>query len=132
MKVILKGGSFEKNEQMKDVFMEKIFPILDFGIAIEASNAVIIVFEKKNNGTVEEYVDPTVEVIVELTEEARNMAMDMEINVDELKKHTGKFHDEAMAIRALQGMNLDFSIEYYSCRYAPPADTASESDCKIC
>ena len=74
MKVILKGGSPEKNEQMRKFFMEEIFPILDFGIAIEPSSSVITVFEKKEGGTVDKYVDPTVEVIVELTEEARNMA----------------------------------------------------------
>lgn len=132
MKVILKGGSFKKNEQMKKFFMEKIFPILDFGIAIELSDAVITVFEKKKNGTVDEYVDPTVEVIVELTEEARNMAMDPDVSIDELKKHTGKFHDEALAVRALQGMKLNFSIEYYSCRYQPPADATANSDCEMC
>ncbi|MFZ2882099.1 MAG: hypothetical protein WA019_03415, partial [Candidatus Moraniibacteriota bacterium] len=132
MKVIIKGGSSEKNEQMKKFFMEKIFPILDFGIAIELSNAVITVFEKKKNGNIDEYVDPTVEVIVELTEEARNIAMDMEIGADELKNHAGKFHDEALAIRALQIMKPNFSIEYYSCRYTPPADNISKSDCEMC
>ena len=101
--------------------MEKIFPILNFGIAIEPSANVITVFEKKKDGSVDEYVDPTVEVIVELTEEARSMAMDPDVSVNELKKHTGKFHDEALAIRALQGMKLNFSIEYYSCRYQPPS-----------
>ena len=132
MKVTLKGGRPEKNEAMRKFFMKKIFPILNFGIAIEPSANVITVFEKKKDGSVDEYVDPTVEVIVELTEEARNMAMDPDIDVEELKKHTGKFHDEALAIRALQSMKLDFLIEYYSCRYQPPANATAESDCEMC
>jgi len=35
MKVILKGGSKEKNIEIEKFFMDKIFPILKFGIAIE-------------------------------------------------------------------------------------------------
>lgn len=131
MKVILKGGSPEKNEEIKTFFMSKIFPILDFGIAIEPSDAVITVFEKKKDGSVDEYVDPTAEVIVELTEEARNMAMDPKINADELKKYTGDFQDEALAIKVLQSMRLNFSIEYYSCRYKPPAEEKTEPECEV-
>jgi hypothetical protein len=131
MKVILKGGSPGKNEEIKKFFMSKIFPILDFGIAIEPSGAVITVYEKKKDGTVDEYVDPTAEVIVELTEDARNMAMDPKIDADELKKYTGDFQDEALAIKVLQSLELDFSLEYYSCRYKPPTGLKSEPECKV-
>lgn len=119
MKVILKGGSSEKNEEIKKFFMQNIFPILDFGIAIEPSDAVIVVYEKKN-GKTQRYIDPTAEVIVELTEKARNMALNQEIKTADLERHTGKFHDEALAIRFIQATSLDFSIEFYSCNYKPP------------
>ncbi|MCD4762162.1 hypothetical protein K8R32_04365 [bacterium] len=131
MKVILKGGSTEKNEEIKKFFMDKIFPILDFGIAIEPSDAVITVFEKKKDGTVDEYVDPTAEVIVELTEEAKNMAMNPKVDADKLKKYTGDFQDEALAIKILQSMRLNFSLEYYSCRYKPPTDVKSKPECEV-
>ena len=121
MKVILKGGSKEKNEGIKQFFIEKIFPILTFGIAIEPSGRVITVFEKKGDQTLE-YIDPTAEVIVELTEEARNLAMDPEVGVEELSQVTGQFHDEALAVRALEIMQLPFSVEYYCCRYTPPTE----------
>jgi len=120
MKVILKCGEYAKNKKAEVWFMKNIFPILDFGIAFEYSSALIEIFEKGEDESNRKcYVDPTVEVIVELTEKARNMAMDPEVSEDELKKHTGQFHDEAMAIRFLQAAKLDFSIEYYSCRYKP-------------
>ncbi len=117
MKVILKGGSEEKNEEIRRFFMGKIYPILDFGIAFEPSVTVITVHEKQKDGTVKQYVDPTAEVIVELTEQARDMAMDPKMDADELKKFTGDFHDEALAIKVLQSMKLAFSVEYYCCRY---------------
>lgn len=123
MKVILKGGSHEKNEEIKKFFMAKIFSVLNFGIAFEPSDAVITVYEKKKGGTVEEYVDPTAEVIVELTENAKNLALNLGVEIDELKKVTGNFHDEALAIRLLETLRLPFSIEYYVCRYTPKAES---------
>ncbi len=119
MKVILKGGSAEKNEEIKVFFMTHILPILDFGIAIETSDAVITVYEKQEGG-VDKYVDPTAEVIVELTEEARNLAKDGEVADIVLKQRAGKFYDEAQAIMEIERLSPPFSIEYYSCRYTPP------------
>ncbi len=120
MKVVLKGASREDNERIKKFFMEKIFPILEFGIAIEESDRKIFVYEKKEGGSVHEYIDPTAEVIVELTEEARNLAKDCKADSDELKQKSGKFYDEALAIREIEKLRPSFSVEYYSCRYTPP------------
>jgi len=119
MKVILKGGSLEANSEIEKFFMSKILPILDFGIAIESSDAVITVYEKQEGG-VDKYVDPTAEVIVELSEEARNLAKDGEVSDIVLKQRAGKFYDEAQAIKEIEALNPPFSVEYYSCRYTPP------------
>jgi hypothetical protein len=116
MKVIIKGS--ERNQEIEKFFMDKIFPILTFGIAIEFSRNVILVYEK-NNGTNKQYFDPTAEVIVELTEEARNMAIDGEVSEEVLREKSGKFFDEALAIKKIEELKPTFSIEYYSCRYTP-------------
>lgn len=120
MKIVLKGGSAENNRKIKKFFLEKIFPILEFGIAIEESDHVITVYEKKIDGTIAKYADPTVEVIVELTEEARDLAKDGKADDGELKRKAGKFYDEALAIREIEKLGPSFSVEYYSCRYTPP------------
>lgn len=125
MKVIEKGGSKEKNKEIEEFFMKNIFPMLNFGIAFEPSSNVITVHEKLKDGTVKTYEDPTAEVIVELTEEAKNLALNLGVNVEDLKKKTGNFHDEALAIRALETMELPFSIEYYTCRYTPKFEKES-------
>ena len=124
MKVILKGGSMERNQEIEEFFMEKIFPILEFGIAIEPSDSIITVYEKKDDGTVMTYVDPTAEVIIELTEEARNLAKDGKASDDELKQKSGEFFDEAQAIKEIEKLRPPFSVEYYSCRYTPPPNKA--------
>ena len=116
MKVILKGG--EKNSEIKKFFMDNIFPVLTFGIATEFSRNVILVYEK-NNGKNKQYFDHTAEVIVELTEEARNMAIDRNISEEVLREKSGNFFDEALAIRKIEELKPSFSIEYYSCRYTP-------------
>lgn len=131
MKVILKGGSFERNDEIERFFMDNIFPMLEFGIAIESSNSIIIVHEKKKGGVVEKYVDPTAEVIVELTEEVRNLAKDGETSDDILKQKAGEFYDEARAIKKIEELRPLFSVEYYSCRYTPPSDTELGSDCEV-
>ncbi|XLQ19619.1 MAG: hypothetical protein ACKUBY_03435 [Candidatus Moraniibacteriota bacterium] len=131
MKVILKGGSSEMNGKIEKFFMSKILPILNFGIAIESSDAVITVYEKKKDGTVDEYVDPTAEVIVELTEEARNLAKDGEVADVLLKQRAGDFYDEAQAIKEIEALSPPFSVEYYSCRYTPPNNKVSEPECEI-
>lgn len=115
MKVILKGGSEEKNKEIERFFLIKIFPILNFGIAIEKSNRKITVFEKKN-GEIVEYIDPTAEVIVELPLEAINIIKSGG-TAFELAQVSGDFYDEAVAIRAIERLRPNFSIEYYSCRY---------------
>lgn len=120
MKVILKGGSFEKNREIEKFFMEYIFPILEFGIAIEDSTGKIFVYEKKGAGTVERYVDPTAEVVVELTQEAINLVKDGNADNEKLKRKSGKFYDEALAIIQIESLRPPFSVEYYSCRYTPP------------
>ena len=130
MKVILKGGSSEMNGKIEKFFMSKILPILDFGIAIESSDAVITVY-KKQEGAVDRYVEPTAEVIVELTEEARNLAKDGEVADVVLKQRAGKFYDEAQAIKEIEALSLPFSVEYYSCRYTPPNNEVSEPECEI-
>ena len=122
MKVILKGGSKEKNEEIKKVFLEKIYPILNFGIAIEPSDSVITVYEKGSEE--KKYVDPTAEVIVELTEEARNLAMNLKTPIEVLRQKSGNFYDEALAIREIETLKPAFSVEYYLCRYTPPPKTA--------
>jgi len=118
MKVILKGGSEKKNKEMEQFFLAKIFPILKFGIAIEKSDRKIMVFEKKN-GEILEYLDPTAEVIVELPMEAINIIKSGG-TAFELAQMSGAFYDEAVAIRAIERLRPNFSIEYYSCRYTPP------------
>lgn len=118
MKVILKGG--ERNAEIEKFFMENIFPILTFGIAIEPSNSIITVYEKSNDG-VKKYIDPTAEVVVELSEEARNLAKDGKASEEMLRKKSGDFFDEALAIRKIEELRPSFSVEYYSCRYTPPA-----------
>lgn len=128
MKVILKGGSTEKNQEIEKFFMEKIFPILDFGIAIEPSDSIITVHEKEDDGTVKKYVDPTAEVIIELTEEARNLAKDGKVSDDELKQKSGEFFDEAQAIKEIEKLRPSFSVEYYSCRYTPPPSKTTAAD----
>ncbi|MCK5491324.1 MAG: hypothetical protein KAI67_05795 [Candidatus Pacebacteria bacterium] len=120
MKVVLKGGSEKKNDDMQKFFMENIFPILEFGMAIEPSDSKIIVYEKDGE-TVKKYIDSTAEVIVELTEEARNLARDGSVSDDELKQKSGEFFDEAQAIKKIEELQPDFSVEYYSCRYTPPS-----------
>ena len=127
MKVVLKGGSTEKNDQIKKFFMENIFPILEFGIAIEPSDSKITVY-KKDGETVKKYIDPTVEVIVELTEKARNLARDGSVSDDELKQKSGEFFDESQAIRKIEELKPSFSVEYYSCRYSPPPSKIIDCD----
>ncbi len=122
MKVIFKGGSPKKNNEIEAFFVGEIFPILSFGIAIERSNAVIIVHEKKSNGAVETYIDPTAEVIVELTEKVRNLAKNGTCD-DTLKEVAGNFYDEALAIKRIEELKPSFSVEYYSCRYTPPSSS---------
>ena len=119
MKVILKGGNEENNEKIKKFFMEEIFPILGFGIAIEPSDSVITVYEKKD-GDIKKYVDPTAEVIVELTEEARNLAKNLDTSEKMLREKSGDFLDEALAIREIEKLRPFFSVEYYSCKYTSP------------
>jgi DNA polymerase elongation subunit (family B) len=131
MKVILKGGSPEKNKEIEKFFMENIFSILIFGIAIEPSDAVITVHEKQKDGTVKKYIDPTAEVIVELTEEARNLAKKCKTPANVLKKKSGKFYDEAQAIEEIEMLKPPFSVEYYSCRYTPPAEETTEPECDV-
>ncbi|MCK4591840.1 hypothetical protein KAT63_00195 [Candidatus Parcubacteria bacterium] len=131
MKVVLKGGSIQKNQEIRKFFMEKIFPILEFGIAIEPSDSIITVYEKKEDGIVKEYVDPTAEVIVELTEEARNLAKDGNVSDDELKQKSGEFFDEAQAIKEIEKLQPSFSVEYYSCRYTPPSSKTQEVECNV-
>ncbi len=131
MKVILKGGSPEMNDEIEKFFMNKIFPILNFGIAIEPSDAVITVYKKQEDGTIDEYVDPTAEVIVELTEEARNFAKDGEVSNDILKQRSGEFYDEAQAIKEIEKLRPSFSLEYYSCRYTPSPNGTSEPECEV-
>ncbi|MFA6097435.1 MAG: hypothetical protein WC788_07460 [Candidatus Paceibacterota bacterium] len=126
MKVVLKGGSAEKNDEIEKFFMERIFPLLEFGIAIERSDSVITVYEKKDGGIVEKYCDPTAEIVVELTEEARNLAKDGKADDDELRQECGKFYDEARAIKEIEKLHPSFSIEYYSCRYTPPLNKIQE------
>lgn len=118
MKVKLKGG--ERNAEIEKFFMDNILPVLTFGIAIEPSNIVITVYEKCDGG-LKQYIDPTAEVIVELTEEARNLAKDGKTSLEVLREKSGDFFDEALAIREIEELKPPFSIEYYSCRYTPPA-----------
>ena len=131
MKVVLKGGSTQKNEEIKKFFMENIFPILEFGIAIEPSDSRITVYEKEGSETVKKYIDPTAEVIVELTEEARNLAKDGNVSGEKLKQKSGEFFDEAQAIRKIEELQPSFSVEYYSCRYSPPPSETQEIDCEV-
>ncbi len=115
MKVILKGG--EKNCEIEEFFRNNILPFLDFGIAIEPSGSVITVYEKKD-GSIVEYVDPTAEVIVELLPEVISMIKDGKISEEVLREKSGNFFDEAMAIRKIEELKPNFSVEYYSCRYS--------------
>lgn len=132
MKVILKGGDSKKNDEIEKFFMDNIFSVLDFGIAIEPSDAIITVYKKQKDGTVDKYVDPTAEVIVELTEEARNLAKDGdELDNAVLKQKAGKFYDEAQAIKEIERLRPSFSVEYYSCRYTPPSNETSKSECEV-
>ncbi len=117
MKVILKGGSSKKNEEIKNFFIEKIFSILDFGITIESSTNIITVYEKKNGGEVTECINPTAEVIVKLTDEARNLAINLFIPNEYLEKISGNFFDEAKAIIKIKKLQPLFSVKYYSCGY---------------
>jgi len=121
MKVIIKCGDDRfKPAEAKKFFLEEIYPILDFGIAIEFSYESIFVYGKqgdKRGKKKKNYTDDTVEVIVELTEEARAMALDRSISEIKLQKKSGKFFDEAMAIRKIEELNPFFSREYYSCNY---------------
>ena len=117
MKVIIKGGEKKKNQEIEDFFMDKIFPVLNFGIAIEMpANSDIKVYETKDD-QVKEYIDPTAEVIVELPWEKINLAMDLRVSLTGLK--SGNYYDEALAIRTIEKAKPPFSIEYYSCRYTP-------------
>lgn len=117
MKVILKGG--ERNAEIEKFFMDYILPVLTFGIAIEPSSSIITVYEKIDGG-LKKYIDPTAEVIVELTEEARSLAKDGNVSEDMLREKSGNFFDEALAIRKIEELKPSFSVEYYSCRYTPP------------
>lgn len=118
MKVILKGGSKQKNREIERFFMDKVYPILKFGIAIEPSDSVITVYEK-DGGEVRGYVDPTAEVIVELGTEAINLARDLKVPMTMLEFVSGNFFDEALAIRKIEESHRSFSAEYYSCSYTP-------------
>jgi hypothetical protein len=116
MKVILKGGV--DNFKIGEFFYNNILPILDFGIAIELSDRVITVYEKKD-GSVVEYTDPTAEVIVELLPETISLAKEGKVSEEVLREKASEFFDEAMAIRKIEELKRDFSVEYYSCRYSP-------------
>jgi len=118
MKVVLKGAN--RNKEIENFFMENIFPILDFGIAIEPSGNIITVY-KKNGNKVEEFIDPTAEVVVELSGEVINLIKDKNISDDLLREKAGNLFDEALAIKKIEELKPNFSIEYYSCRYTPPA-----------
>lgn len=120
MKIVLKGGSQEKNAEIEEFFIDNILPILNFGIAIEPSNSIITVYEKTNEG-LKKYIDPTAEVIVELSEGVRNLAKDGQVNEEVLRRKSGDFFDEALAIRKIEELKPSFSVEYYSCRYTPPS-----------
>jgi hypothetical protein len=108
-----------EKQEIEKFFMDNILPILEFGIAIEPSDRVITVHEKTDNG-LKTYVDPTAEVIVELTEETKNLAKDGGVSSEVLRQMSGQFFDEALAIRKIEELKPPFSVEYYSCRYTPP------------
>ena len=99
MKVVLKGAN--RNKEIENFFMENIFPILDFGIAIEPSGNIITVY-KKNGNKVEEFIDPTAEVVVELSGEVINLIKDKNISDDLLREKAGNFFDEALAIKKIE------------------------------
>jgi len=83
------------------------------------------------DGTVKRYIDPTAEVIVELTEEARNIAKDGVVLDYSIKQKAGDFYDEAQAIQEIEKLRPSFSVEYYSCRYTPPPEEAPEPECEV-
>lgn len=117
MKAILKCG--KRNLEAESFFTERIFPILNFGIAIELSDSVITVSEKKEGGLTEKYIDPTVEVIVELLPEVILLAKDHKTDEELLRQASGDYFDEALAIRELEVIKRFFSVEYYCCSYSP-------------
>lgn len=130
MKVTLKGGSKKKNIEIEKFFMDKIFSTLKFGIEIEHSDAVIVVCKKKKDGTIERFINPTAEVFVGLTEEARNLAKEEYAAPTFLKVLSEDFYDEALAIQKIESLHPSFSVKYYSC-YTSPSKEDSESECKV-
>jgi hypothetical protein len=115
MKVILKGS--KKNQKMEKFFLEQIVPILNSNIQIEWSDSVITVYEKDDDGLIDSFFEPTVEVIVGLTEKARRMALDDMVSEEDLRKESGDFFDEARAIKKIEWMNPPFAVEYHSYSY---------------
>lgn len=114
MKVVLKGVN--RNKEIENFFMENILPILEFGIAIEPSDRVITVY-KKNGDKIEEYIDPTAEVIVEISGELISLIKNGNISDELLREKAGDFFDEALAIKKIEELKRNFSVEYYFCRY---------------
>lgn len=116
MKVIIKCNDSRNHQGLiENFFLNNILPVLDLEIAIESTNNGIRVYKNDHSG--KWFFDPTVEIIVELTEEARAKALDNNVSEEVLKEKSGKFFDEAMAIRKIEELNPPFSREYYSCNY---------------
>jgi len=115
MKVIIKCGNDRfLSDRITKFFLENILPVLDAEIAIEyTTNNTVYVYKKNDQIN----IDKTVEIIVELTEEVRIMALEKKFSVETLKIKSGKFYDEVMAIRKIEEINPFFSREYYSCNY---------------
>ncbi len=118
MKAVIKcGDDHSLADKIERFFLANILPGLNFGIAIEKSKNSILVYTKENHQT-NSYVDPTVEIIVELRTGAIDMALDKNASEEALQKISDNFFDEAKAIRKIEKINPFFSREYYSCRYA--------------
>lgn len=118
MKVIIKCGQKQFYENwITKFFLENILPELDSEMAIESTTVDIGIHNKNKNKGGCCGIDHTVEVIVELTEDARMAALDEDVSIEVLKEKSGKFFDEALAIRKIEQLKPPFSREYYSCNY---------------
>lgn len=104
---------------MRNFFLRHIMPILNEVIAIELSDSNIIIYNKADGGA-DPIVDPTAEVIVELSLETIRLAKNLKTKKRLLRRKSAKFFDEALAIRKIEELKPNFSVEYYSCNYSPP------------
>ncbi len=74
----------------------------------------------KNNSLFKAVLNYTVELHVELSESAKNKALDVDIPLEKFKGECGKFFQEAEALRNIAEMKRPFGLKIICVSYLPP------------